>query len=72
MVNRLHNVSGVRWPKKSENPDPKRDTSKYCNFHDDIGHTTEECNNLKREVAYLLKRDLLDVIKWLKRDVSTL
>ncbi|XP_021859219.2 uncharacterized protein [Spinacia oleracea] len=57
VVNALQSVGGtVRWPKKSDRPDSMKDMSKWCDFHRDNGHTTEECISLKKEVAYLLKR----------------
>ncbi|XP_056688001.1 uncharacterized protein [Spinacia oleracea] len=57
VVNALQSVGGtVRWPKKSDRPDSMKDMSKWCDFHRDNGHTTEECIPLKKEVAYLLKR----------------
>ncbi|XP_056694810.1 uncharacterized protein [Spinacia oleracea] len=57
VVNALQNVGGtVRWPRKSDGPDSMKDMSKWCDFHRDNGHTTEECISLKKEVAYLLKR----------------
>ncbi|XP_021838398.2 uncharacterized protein [Spinacia oleracea] len=57
VVNALQSVGGtVRWPKKSDRPDSTKDMSRWCDFHRDNGHTTEECISLKKEVAYLLKR----------------
>ncbi|XP_056688235.1 uncharacterized protein [Spinacia oleracea] len=57
VVNALQNVGGtVRWPRKNDRPDSMKDMSKWCDFHRDNGHTTEECISLKKEVAYLLKR----------------
>ncbi|XP_021857354.1 uncharacterized protein [Spinacia oleracea] len=57
VVNALQNVGGtVRWPKKSDRPDSMKDMSRWCDFHRDNGHTTEEFISLKKEVAYLLKR----------------
>ncbi|XP_056690104.1 uncharacterized protein [Spinacia oleracea] len=57
VVNALQNVGGtVRWPRKSDRPDSMKNMSKWCYFHRDNGHTTEECISLKKEVAYLLKR----------------
>ncbi|KAJ9546886.1 hypothetical protein OSB04_019429 [Centaurea solstitialis] len=38
---------------KSENPSKDKDQSKWCDFHDDHGHTTDECISLKKEVSYL-------------------
>ncbi|KAK9705346.1 hypothetical protein RND81_07G049900 [Saponaria officinalis] len=50
----------VRWPKKSNNPNTKKDTSKHCDFHNDFGHDTYDCIALRNEVAYLVKHGLLD------------
>lgn len=33
-----------------------RDPKKFCNFHKDIGYTTEECIQLKRENQRLINR----------------
>ncbi|KAL5564706.1 hypothetical protein UlMin_027870 [Ulmus minor] len=46
----------VKWPRKSNNPDPKRDVTKYCEYHGDYGHSTPDCISLRFEVADLLKR----------------
>ncbi|XP_056692097.1 uncharacterized protein [Spinacia oleracea] len=57
VVNALQNVGGtVRWPRKSDRPDSMKDMSKWCDFHRDNGHKTEECISLKKEVGFLLKR----------------
>ncbi|KAK9750159.1 hypothetical protein RND81_02G177700 [Saponaria officinalis] len=54
----------VRWPKKSNNPNAKKDTSKFYDFHNDVGHDTYDCIALRNEVAYLVKHGLLnDLIK---------
>ncbi|XP_074291495.1 uncharacterized protein LOC141618300 [Silene latifolia] len=40
LIKRLENLGDtVRWPKKSDNP--RKDPSRWCDFHQDIGHTTE-------------------------------
>ncbi|KAJ9542559.1 hypothetical protein OSB04_029065 [Centaurea solstitialis] len=54
LVDTLRKIhANVRWPKKSENPSKDRDQSKWCDFHNDHGHTTDECISLKKEVSYL-------------------
>jgi Retrotransposon gag protein len=43
----------VRWPKKPEMPSKDKDQSRWCDYHEDHGHTTDECISLKKEVSYL-------------------
>ena len=50
----------ARWPRKSDRPDSKKDTTKWCSYHGDHGHRTEDCNALKKEVAWLLKKGYLE------------
>ncbi|XP_074314878.1 uncharacterized protein LOC141651047 [Silene latifolia] len=47
----------VRWPKKSDNP--RKDPLRWCDFHQDIGHATEECIQLRKHVTYLLNKGYL-------------
>lgn len=49
----------VQWPRKNDRPGEKKDPSRWCDFHSDIGHTTYECVALRKEVAYLLKKGYL-------------
>ena len=46
----------VKWPQKTNNPDPKRDITKYCEFHGNHGHSTPDCISLRFEVADLFKK----------------
>ena len=36
-----------------------RDNTKYCEFHRDYGHRTNDCIQLKREIEYLIRRGYL-------------
>ncbi|XP_074267007.1 uncharacterized protein LOC141590308 [Silene latifolia] len=65
LIKRLDNMGPVvKWPRKSDNPNPRKDHTKWCEFHMDMGHTTEDCFTLRKEVAYLLKVGYLkDLIK---------
>ena len=46
----------VKWPRKTNNPDPKRDIAKYYEFHGDHDHLTPDYISHRFEVADLLKR----------------
>ncbi|XP_048498002.2 uncharacterized protein LOC125496550 [Beta vulgaris subsp. vulgaris] len=49
VVNALEKLgTTARWPRKR------------CSYHGDHGHRTEECNALKKEVAWLLKKGYLE------------
>ncbi|XP_027182319.1 uncharacterized protein LOC113780742 [Coffea eugenioides] len=37
----------------------KRNSSLYCAYHGDVGHETENCNDLKREIENLIKQGYL-------------
>ncbi|XP_021761167.1 uncharacterized protein LOC110725999 [Chenopodium quinoa] len=40
-----------------------RDTSKWCDFHRDYGHTTDECTHLKENIEYLVMRGYINQFK---------
>ncbi|GKV13259.1 hypothetical protein SLEP1_g24299 [Rubroshorea leprosula] len=52
-------LSGKATPSK-ESPPATRDHSKYCDFHQDHGHTTEECQSLKSELEGLARKGMLN------------
>ncbi|GJY17271.1 hypothetical protein Tco_0388762 [Tanacetum coccineum] len=46
----------------------KRNNNKFCEFHGEVGHNTDECMNLKRQIKELIKAGKLShVIKELKQ-----
>ncbi|XP_038701827.1 uncharacterized protein LOC119998550 [Tripterygium wilfordii] len=49
----------LKWPKKMRAPTEKRTSDKYCLFHKDHGHDTEECRHLKDEIEGLIRRGYL-------------
>ena len=37
----------------------KRDNTRYCEFHRDHGHRTDDCIHLRKEIEYLIRRGYL-------------
>ncbi|XP_074293571.1 uncharacterized protein LOC141620657 [Silene latifolia] len=51
----------ARWPKKpTPRENDRRDASKRCEYHNDIGHNTEDCVVLRKEVKHLYSAGRLD------------
>ncbi|KAJ0926170.1 hypothetical protein HanRHA438_Chr04g0167971 [Helianthus annuus] len=46
----------ARWPRKSDKPAATKDKSKWCVYHEDFRHLTEECIALRKEIGYLLSK----------------
>ncbi|GKF35000.1 hypothetical protein Tco_0108200 [Tanacetum coccineum] len=36
-------------------PVEKRNTNKFCEFHGEVGHNTDECNHLRKKIEDMLK-----------------
>ncbi|GKE53514.1 hypothetical protein Tco_1488670 [Tanacetum coccineum] len=50
-------------------PVEKRNASKFCEFHGEVGHATDECMQLKRQIEEMLKAGKLShLIKELKQN----
>ena len=43
----------LKWPEKMKGDPNKRNRSKYCHFHRDHRHDTDECFDLKQQVEIL-------------------
>ncbi|KAL8104641.1 hypothetical protein AgCh_028751 [Apium graveolens] len=50
----------IRWPKPLKTDPAKLDKSKYCRFHKDVGHDTDECRQLKDEIEFLFRKGRLN------------
>ncbi|XP_060973885.1 uncharacterized protein LOC133039098 [Cannabis sativa] len=46
----------------------KRDMNKFCRFHNDYGHDTDECNNLKEEIEFLIRQNNPNLKRYVRRD----
>ena len=49
----------MRWPSQIKSDPTKRDNTKYCEFHRDHGHRTNDCIQLRKEIEYLIRREHL-------------
>nr|XP_043633418.1 uncharacterized protein LOC122604605 [Erigeron canadensis] len=49
----------VRWPPKNPKSNANKDKSRWCAYHEDFGHTTEECFAFRREIGILLSKGYL-------------
>ncbi|KAG8380729.1 hypothetical protein BUALT_Bualt06G0046200 [Buddleja alternifolia] len=56
----------VKWPGKMRTPANKRNRNRYCRYHRDHGHETEDCELLKKEIEDLIKRGHLS--RFIDRD----
>ncbi|GJY48468.1 hypothetical protein Tco_0438424 [Tanacetum coccineum] len=56
-------------PPPMTTPVEKRNASKFCEFHGEVGHTTDECMHLKWQIKEMLKAGKLShLIKELKQN----
>ena len=46
----------LRWPSQMKSDPARRDDTKYCEFHKDHGHRTDDCIQLKKDIEYLIRR----------------
>ena len=59
VLREVRNEQFLRWPTQMMSDPATRDNSKYCEFHRDYGHRTDDCIQLKREIEYLIRRGYL-------------
>ena len=55
----VRNEQFLRWPTQMKSDPATRDNTRYCEFHRDYGHRTDDCIQLKRETEYLIRRGYL-------------
>uniref|UniRef100_A0A2N9F216 Uncharacterized protein n=1 Tax=Fagus sylvatica TaxID=28930 RepID=A0A2N9F216_FAGSY len=56
----------LKWPGKLLKNPNRRAKDKYCHFHRDHGHNTENCYDLKRQIEELIKQGKLQ--RFVERD----
>ena len=59
VLHEVRNEQFLRWPAQMKSDPATRDNTKYCEFHRDYGHRTDNCIQLRREIEYLIQRGYL-------------
>ena len=49
----------MRWPSHMRMDPTKRDNTRYCEFHRDHEHQTNDCIQHRKEIEYLIRRGYL-------------
>ena len=49
----------LKWPEKMKGDPNKRNRNKYCLFHRDHKHDTNECFDLKQQIENLIRQGKL-------------
>ncbi|GJU52106.1 reverse transcriptase domain-containing protein [Tanacetum coccineum] len=58
-----------KTPLPMTTPVEKRNANKFCEFHGEVGHNTDECNHLRKQIEDMLKAGkLLHIIRELKQN----
>ena len=45
----------LRWPSQMRSDPTKKDNTRYCEFHRDHEHQTDDCIKLRKEIEYLIR-----------------
>ena len=61
----IRDEQSLRWPRPLQSPPSVRDKRKYCRFHKDHGHYTEDCRDLKEQIEELIQKGKFQ--KYVKR-----
>ena len=59
VLHEVRNEQFLRWPAPMKSSPATRDNTKYCEFHRDYGHRTDNCIQLRKEIEYLIQRGYL-------------
>ncbi|XP_030924656.1 uncharacterized protein LOC115951628 [Quercus lobata] len=47
--------TGIQWPNRMAGDPTKRNQNLYCTYHQEPGHTTDDCRNLKNHLDRLVR-----------------
>ncbi|KAK3032161.1 hypothetical protein RJ639_034986 [Escallonia herrerae] len=56
ILHEIEDSKALQWPDRMKSRPNKRNKDLWCHFHNDHGHTTDNCGSLKRAIEALIKR----------------
>ena len=59
ILTEIRDKPSLKWPRPLHSSPNVRDKRKYCRFHKDHGHYTEDCRDLKEQIEELIRRGKL-------------
>ena len=59
VLREVQNEQFLRWPSQMKSDPATRDNTRYCEFHTDYGHRTDDYIQLRKEIEYLIRRGYL-------------
>ena len=59
MLMQIKDDPSLKWLERMKGDPSKHNKSKYCRFHRDHGHDTDECYDLKQHIETLIKQGKL-------------
>jgi len=55
----INDDPSLKWPKKMKEDPNKHNKNKYCRFHKNHSHDTDECYDLKQQIKNFIKQEKL-------------
>ena len=55
VLEKIKNESFFKWPNKMAGDAMKCNQNLYCQYHQELGHTTEDCRNLRKHLDQLVQ-----------------
>ncbi|GKV29421.1 hypothetical protein SLEP1_g38350 [Rubroshorea leprosula] len=68
ILRQIKNKMELKRPARMRASASSRNQNRYCDFHEDHGHTTEQCSNLESELERLACKGMLD--EYILKDVN--
>ncbi|XP_030936445.1 uncharacterized protein LOC115961642 [Quercus lobata] len=59
ILTEIRDEPSLKWPRPLHSAPGLRDKRKYCHFHKDHGHYTEDCRDLKEQIEELIRNGKL-------------